>query len=89
MILMIRMLAFASGVAATLLMTVAGCGGGPPVGKVTGTVTLDGQPVGLATISFYSEATTKGYVPAGPIDSDGRFHVETKNAEGLLPQPAP
>ena len=52
-----------------------GCGGDtPPLGQVTGTVTLDGKPVDGATIQF--EPTTSGLPTAfGRTDSQGKYEL--------------
>ena len=43
-----------SGIVAILCLTAAGCGGDklPPLGKVTGTITLDGEPLPNARVTF-------------------------------------
>lgn len=63
--------------AATVLALVAaaaaGCGGGgggPPLGRVSGVVTLDGQPLADATVTF-TPAT--GRPSQGVTGSDGRY----------------
>jgi hypothetical protein len=52
-----------------------GCGGDtPPLGFVTGTVTLDGKPVDGATIQF--EPTTPGSPTSfGRTDSQGKYEL--------------
>jgi hypothetical protein len=61
----------------------AGCsGGGPPLGKVSGTVTLDGQPLEGAAVQF-----DPGNVrPAsGTTDSQGRYElVFTSESKGAV-----
>lgn len=64
------LLAAAVGVA--VLGLAAGCGG-PPQATVSGTVTLDGQPVENGTISFYPTANA-GQTAGGGIEN-GRFTV--------------
>lgn len=67
------------GVAAfALLGLVAGCGG-PPQAKVSGTVTLDGQPLETGTISFYPTANA-GQTTGGGIEN-GRFTVDASPGE--------
>ena len=63
-----------------LFSLVLGCGGRkwPPTNKTTGTVTLDGQPVEEATVSFFPKG---GFKPAnGKTDSAGRYEMTTFNA---------
>jgi hypothetical protein len=66
---------------AGLFLVAAGCGGsgaGPGLVKVDGTVTLDGQPVANATISFLPDGSGEGgYTsPAyGQTDEDGYYKL--------------
>ena len=57
----------AASAALLLLGLTAGCGG-PPRAKVSGTVTLDGQPVESGTISFYPTANS-GPTAGGGIEN--------------------
>lgn len=54
------------------------CGGGasdmPEVGTVTGTVTLDGNPVAGATVSFWPKEG--GRTSTGVTDENGRYELE-------------
>ena len=62
------------------LCIVVGCGGRewPPTYKTTGVVTLDGEPVVGATVSFYP--TSEGQEPAnGTTDSAGRYEMTSFN----------
>ena len=56
----------------------AGCGG-PPQAKVSGTVTLDGQPLENGTISFYPTANS-GQTAGGGIQN-GQFTVDASPGE--------
>jgi hypothetical protein len=61
--------------AAALAMAVIGCGGGadlPELVPVSGKVTLDGQPVAEARVSFEPE---KGAMSSGRTDAEGHFEV--------------
>lgn len=51
----------------------AGCGNnsGPALGQVTGTVTMDGQPLPSAMVSFYPD--TGGRSAHGMTDDSGKF----------------
>jgi hypothetical protein len=57
------------------LATLVGCGSdAPPLGQVTGTVTLDGKPVDGAMIQF--EPTTSGLPTAfGQTDAQGKYEL--------------
>jgi len=52
----------------------AGCGGqdGPPRGTVSGKVTLDGQPLAGATVTFYPEG---GRPSVGITDESGNYEL--------------
>ncbi|MEX1039242.1 MAG: carboxypeptidase-like regulatory domain-containing protein [Pirellulaceae bacterium] len=60
-----------------------GCGGDPTVAKVSGTVTLDGEPVEGASVIF---SPIGGGRPAtGQTDSQGNFQLSTYgSADGAL-----
>jgi hypothetical protein len=61
-------------VAACLLVVSSGCGSsGPELGQVTGTVTLDGQPVPRASITF--APAEKGPSSLGGTNKDGRYKL--------------
>jgi hypothetical protein len=74
-----------------LLFTVAtvlvGCGGeqGPKLSVVTGEVTLDGNPLPGAGVTFHPD-TAKGntaeYLPAGIADSQGNYELITATKKG-------
>jgi hypothetical protein len=64
------------GTVAVFSLLIAGCGSGdtPPLGQVTGAVTLDGKPVEGAVIQF--EPTTSGFPTAfGKTDKDGKYEL--------------
>ena len=58
------------------LLLATGCAqktkGMPDLAPVTGTVTLDGQPLATATISF---STPNGQVSVGGLDGGGRYEL--------------
>ncbi len=60
-------------IAAALLLAVLGCGRGdrPPLGTVSGTVTLDGEPLAGAVVMFETEG-----VPASTSITDETGHYE-------------
>jgi hypothetical protein len=65
-----------------LSMLVAGCGGLDLL-PVTGTVTLDGKPVGDAAVTF--SPTAGGPVASGTTDAAGHFQLTTTNRAGVMP----
>lgn len=68
-------------VALALVTTFCGCGGPGNVGTVTGTVTLDGQPLPDALVTF--TPTGEGSPSAGRTDSNGVYKLMyTREAEG-------
>ncbi len=69
-------------VQATILLTLAGCGGDDfSLGKVTGTVTCEGKPVTQGAVAFTPVATGSasmvGKPAMGRIGSDGAFELMT------------
>jgi hypothetical protein len=52
--------------------------------RVTGVVTLDGQPVDGATVSF-SPKSEGAVAAAGITDASGRFSLSTTSGEGAAP----
>lgn len=73
---------FACPVLVVALAALAGCGGAEST--VTGTVTLDGQPVGPGVIVFASAGGASN--PSdGAIQVDGSYFLRTGREEGLKP----
>jgi hypothetical protein len=60
-----------------------GCGG-PNAASVSGTVTLDGQPLTTGMVSFYPDGGS-GAPATGQIDSGGRYSLSTGTDTGLSP----
>ncbi len=63
-------------VAVTLLAIVAGCGGGgdaPKLGRVTGTVTIDGQPAPDVNVTF--TPAEGGRPSTGKTDASGKYSL--------------
>jgi hypothetical protein len=58
-----------------LVVMLAGCGGGggPPLGTVSGFVSLDGEPLKEATVTF---APASGRPSQGMTDGEGRFTLD-------------
>jgi hypothetical protein len=75
-----RLLSCLAGIAA--FAAVAGCGGAEST--VTGTVTLDGQPVGPGVIVF-APAGGASNPSDGAIQVDGSYFLRTGREEGLKP----
>ena len=61
----------------------AGCSG-PNAAQVSGTVTLDGQPLTTGMVSFYPDGGN-GTPANGSIDASGRYSVSTGTDAGLAP----
>lgn len=63
-----------------LLISSVGCNGsGPALAPVHGRVTLDGEPVGSATVMFQPEAS--GSPSYGSTDQDGRYVLGYKRRQ--------
>jgi hypothetical protein len=63
-----------------LLAILAGCGqDGPQIAPVHGRVTLDGQPLALADVSFQPEGAKRP--SSGRTDSDGRYELMYKRGQ--------
>jgi len=72
--------AFAVAAVAVLALVAGapGCGeSGPPMGRVSGKVTYNGQPVPKGTISFQS-ASPEGRNATGEIGPDGSYTIQTE-----------
>lgn len=63
------------GLSVGVCMLVVGCGqGGPPMGKVSGTVTLDGNPLADVEVEFTPQA--EGGSPSyGQTDASGQYDL--------------
>ena len=70
------------GIALVALVVLSGCS--PNAATVTGTVTLDGQPLKTGDVSFHP-AGGKGAVAYGKIDASGSYVVSTGDETGLAP----
>jgi len=68
------------------LLTIAclslGCGGGAESGRVSGVVTLDGQPLERARVTFAHESGKFAY---GETDSDGRYELQSTGGDKSVP----
>ncbi|NLX56342.1 MAG: carboxypeptidase regulatory-like domain-containing protein [Planctomycetaceae bacterium] len=66
------------------LLCLPGCGSSVGAVSVTGTVTLDGEPVEGASVVFVPEG--KGRMASGKTDSSGQFKLTTqKVGDGAVP----
>jgi len=74
-----RYFRFADLVCLALLLTCAGCSRGPAIGKISGEVTMDGQPLKEGRILFTPE-DGQGQTGGGTI-TDGKFLVEVPPAK--------
>jgi hypothetical protein len=66
-------------------MGLVGCGqdSGPALGKVTGTVTLDGKPLPGASVTFYP--ANEGRPSQGTTDESGKYTLRfTGSKEGAM-----
>ena len=69
------------------LIGLIGCGNGDR-GTVTGTITLNGQPIGPGTIRFQPVDFRNSKVPSGAdrFAEDGKYELETgRGKQGLAP----
>ena len=72
------------------LVATVGCGPGsdiPPLGKVSGKLTLDGKPAANMSVEFHPDnsAGTKGPMSFGITDGEGKFSLYTgSGAEGAV-----
>lgn len=74
-----RLRALMSCLAVATALTAVGCGDGTDQRQVSGTVTLDGQPVEKGEIAFYP-ASGNGAPQGGPI-TDGKFQFQALAGE--------
>lgn len=70
---------FVQSAASFLLIGVAGCGGNPNLGQVTGKVTLDGKPLPSATLMFTPDSG--GATSYGKTDSSGQYRMQFSDTE--------
>lgn len=69
--------------AAVSLVCVAGCGeGGPKLGTVTGTVTMDGQPLADALVTFMP--VEPGPAATGTTDAAGKYQLLSGDRQGAV-----
>lgn len=78
---MLNRIKAATAVAAALCLFLSGCGGGG--GSVSGTVTLDGNPLKGGVVTFHPVAG--GASAIGAVSKDGTYEVAIGNELGLPP----
>ncbi|MFH1266894.1 MAG: carboxypeptidase-like regulatory domain-containing protein [Planctomycetota bacterium] len=71
------------------LLPVLGCEPGardlPELVPVSGSVTLDGEPLQKAVVTFFPKGTTLGVGGAGATDASGRYELKTGAVEPGVP----
>src|SRR5262249_7876518 len=75
--------------AAALWMAGSGCGGGPGVGEITGTVTLDGEPLADATVQFLPRKDQRLTTLHDRTAKDGSFDVTPDPRTSAVAKPGP
>lgn len=74
------------GISALCALT-TGCGNG--LGQVSGTITLDGQPLvcrdGVMATVMFQPASGSGVSAVGHLDAEGRYQVMSGSQAGLAP----
>ena len=70
--------------ALAIALLAAGCSG-PNAASVTGSVTLDGQPLTTGDVSFHPDGGNGGAPAYGKIDSGGNYSLSTGTDVGLAP----
>jgi hypothetical protein len=71
----VRLARLLRGLAVVAALGVAGCGGGPAA--VSGVVTLDGQPLDGAVVTFTPTAADEVGGSSGKTDAQGRYTLRT------------
>ena len=70
------------GLLLTAVVLISGCGGGPKLHKVSGTLTHDGKPLPNMNVIFAPVADVKG--SSGMTDADGKFTLKySMDQEGV------
>jgi len=72
-----------------MVLALAGCGpvyDGPPLTKITGVVTLDGEPLSGADVLLIPQGATQGQGGAGRTDTSGQFSLKSPDGkfEGVV-----
>jgi hypothetical protein len=64
-------------------MTVSGCGSGPRLYDIPGSITINGTAPEGATVMFHPVDDKLGYVPTANVGSDGKFKVVCNMKPGI------
>jgi len=64
------------------LIATSGCDSGPPTGDVSGTVTMDGQPVTNAIVTFVPQHGGQNAI--GKTDGSGKYELYRRGDRGAL-----
>jgi hypothetical protein len=69
-----------------MIGTVTGCGSRNPLGvvKVTGTVTVESQPLAGALITFLPKTEGEGLAASATTDSNGMYSLTTQGAGDIM-----
>ena len=75
-----------AGLVAVTLPSLTGCGGGPSLGQVSGTITMDGEPMADIQVTFEPKQVEGGTAIVGPFstgltDSSGKYTLKTRNGD--------
>ena len=70
---------------ALLLVALAGCDSGPPMGQVTGKVTLDNQPIQGLEVNFSPQDAKLGTTAIGYTQADGTYTLYYPGSEEGAP----
>jgi hypothetical protein len=62
-------------------LLVCGCGSGANLVPVSGTVTLDGQPLKAGDVQFHPDGSEKQEMPIGHVQ-DGKYELTTRGKKG-------
>ena len=66
-----------------LVAMCVGCGGGPNVQSVTGTITLDGKPISGAVVTFQPIEGGTGQPAVGTTDVEGKYTVTDMKSDKI------
>lgn len=70
---------------ALLLVVLAGCDSGPPMGQVSGKVTLDNQPIKGLEVNFSPQDAKLGTTATGYTQADGTYTLYYPGSEEGAP----